>query len=174
MPTGGETGDSSHTSAGPTVAHSLEIDPCCLGCGYNLRGLSGDPVRCPECAYENPVGDIELPAEVVRRQLQRMETAPLLCIIALIIGIPGVVGMGALVVQRMPPDLLPCVGAYVCGCAIGWGFACARFRHYFLGTPGGLRGLLRYHAAAAGFGLAVPGPIVGMDWALDRWLPRRT
>ncbi len=26
----------------------------CEGCGYNLRGLTGDPVRCPECGLLNP------------------------------------------------------------------------------------------------------------------------
>jgi hypothetical protein len=33
----------------------------CLDCGYRLRGLSGDPRRCPECGLVNPS---ELPKEV--------------------------------------------------------------------------------------------------------------
>jgi DNA-directed RNA polymerase subunit RPC12/RpoP len=28
---------------------TLDRDLYCLTCGYNLRGLPGDPIRCPEC-----------------------------------------------------------------------------------------------------------------------------
>jgi hypothetical protein len=38
---------------GPPAANAevppLEIDVACPGCRYNLRGLFGDPLRCPEC-----------------------------------------------------------------------------------------------------------------------------
>jgi hypothetical protein len=30
----------------------------CLECGYNLRGLLGDPVRCPECFHEYPLTEL--------------------------------------------------------------------------------------------------------------------
>ena len=29
----------------------------CLGCGYNLRGLVGPVLRCPECAHKNDLRD---------------------------------------------------------------------------------------------------------------------
>ena len=42
----------------PAVSRD-DRDLYCLQCGYNLRGLSGDPRRCPECGHMNPLGDIE-------------------------------------------------------------------------------------------------------------------
>ena len=61
-------------------ARLITCDLYCLRCGYNLRGLSGDPVRCPECAFLNPLGDAEIPAALISRQLKRMETAPASCV----------------------------------------------------------------------------------------------
>lgn len=40
----------------------------CPGCRYNLRGLYGDPVRCPECAVATPQAKlVEIAAEIARR-----------------------------------------------------------------------------------------------------------
>ena len=50
----------------------------CFGCGYNLRGLSGDPRRCPECAKLNAMADLEVPAERINRTLRRIQTGPAL------------------------------------------------------------------------------------------------
>ncbi len=44
----------------------------CLNCRYRLRGLAGDPCRCPECGLWNPY---ELPSELateVRKTLQKL------------------------------------------------------------------------------------------------------
>lgn len=54
-------------------------DIFCLNCGYNLRGHSGDPVRCPECGHSNPLTDMEVPAELMARAFRRMETGAALC-----------------------------------------------------------------------------------------------
>jgi len=35
---------------------AIDEDLFCLTCGYNLRALRGDPVRCPECGEDNAVG----------------------------------------------------------------------------------------------------------------------
>lgn len=32
----------------------LPLDLSCLNCGYNLRGLYGNPIRCPECFHFSP------------------------------------------------------------------------------------------------------------------------
>lgn len=56
------------------------IDLYCLHCGYNLRGLSGDPRRCPECGQFSPLSEMTLPAQAITAQLRRMETWPTACI----------------------------------------------------------------------------------------------
>ncbi|MHC4443198.1 MAG: hypothetical protein ACYTF1_09325 [Planctomycetota bacterium] len=68
---------------------SGDIDLYCLQCGYNLRGHTGDPRRCPECGSLNPVGDLVLPAPLIKAQLRRMETAPTLCVGASVIFLIG-------------------------------------------------------------------------------------
>ncbi len=46
----------------------------CLGCGYNLRGLAGPVVMCPECGHANDLQDPtpwrvqQLPVGVIDRQ----------------------------------------------------------------------------------------------------------
>lgn len=66
-------------------AKPIEIDLYCLQCGYNLRGLSGDPARCPECGFSNSIEIAEIPAALIRRQLRRMESAPALAAAAFMI-----------------------------------------------------------------------------------------
>ena len=58
-----------------TLADEHENLPC-LNCGYNLRGLPGDPVRCPECGEENSRADLLLPPALVEKQLRKLETLP--------------------------------------------------------------------------------------------------
>jgi peptidoglycan/LPS O-acetylase OafA/YrhL len=60
-------------------------DLYCLQCGYNLRGLSGDPRRCPECGHLNPMGDLEIPAALISRQLRAMETSLTLSVAGILI-----------------------------------------------------------------------------------------
>lgn len=58
-------------------------DIACTACGYNLRGLSGDPIRCPECFHAHPRESLEL--EIGRvgsvRELQAAADALLLGIL---------------------------------------------------------------------------------------------
>jgi hypothetical protein len=53
---------------------AIDQDLYCLTCGYNLRGLSGDPLRCPECGNPNDLGTAAIPAEMIRRAMRGMET----------------------------------------------------------------------------------------------------
>ncbi len=73
-------------------------DLYCLTCGYNLRGLSGDPVRCPECGEKNDLGVVTIPAEFIRAALGRMETWPTSATLAVL------VLTNALVVVEMSPS----------------------------------------------------------------------
>jgi len=53
-----------------------EVDFYCAACGYNLRGLAGDPKRCPECGHLNPIELLIIPAEAIQLAMRRLETAP--------------------------------------------------------------------------------------------------
>ena len=56
----------------------------CIRCGYNLRGLAGNPRTCPECGYPNWSSDLDVPEELVVRELKRLETIPTLSVIGFI------------------------------------------------------------------------------------------
>lgn len=58
-------------------------DLYCVSCGYNLRGLTGDPICCPECGFSNAVAIMEIPAGDIRRQLKQMESAAAYSLLAL-------------------------------------------------------------------------------------------
>lgn len=53
----------------------LNVDLPCNGCRYNLRGLTGDPVRCPECGALTPVLRVSLTPSDLAAYLRRMESA---------------------------------------------------------------------------------------------------
>ncbi len=61
------------------AAGAIDQDLFCLTCGYNLRGLAGDPIRCPECGNPNDLGAAAIPAELIARSMRSMETAPTNC-----------------------------------------------------------------------------------------------
>lgn len=54
----------------------IETDFFCTHCKYNLRGLRGDPVRCPECGVWNARGILFLPPEYIRSAVRSVERAP--------------------------------------------------------------------------------------------------
>lgn len=56
IPAVNQPGDSNDESAEIILdpALPLSIDMNCLNCGYNLRGLFGNPIRCPECFHHSP------------------------------------------------------------------------------------------------------------------------
>ena len=62
-------------------------DLYCLQCDYALRGLSGDPCRCPECGVLNPVEDFPVPDTFVREHLRQLKTTPMLCLVVCLFGI---------------------------------------------------------------------------------------
>ena len=141
----------------------LDVDLYCLNCGYNLRGLSGDPIRCPECFYHNPVGDVELPAPIISQQLRKMETAPSFCValflIGLLVGVP-LIGVWCSEVRRdatvnfvLIPVLLP---------VLAWLISAFRFKRSCMGRPGWAATLARYHFCA----LTLIGTVFGLPTLL--------
>lgn len=53
----------------------LAVDLPCSRCRYNLRGLAGDPVRCPECGALTPVLAIVVTPADIRSHQRRVESA---------------------------------------------------------------------------------------------------
>lgn len=146
---------------------AVAIDLYCLTCGYNLRGLAGDPVRCPECGNSNPRGDIELPAPVIRDQLRRMETGPALSVAMLLL-----IMIMAAVLLFAPPGVrgsfLPSFGVIGLMSMLGWAGAVRHFARSCLHQPGWAGTLARYQAAGAvGIAALILG-IFGCSWMLTR------
>jgi hypothetical protein len=158
-----EHDDDSLRSPDPFIAEALagNADFYCFGCGYNLRGLTGDPKRCPECGEVNPVKDLIVTAEMIRRQLKRLETAPTLCIAGLL-----VTAVGALAF------LTPWLGEspFFC-CVFGFGpimWLCglASFAESCQRQTGWRRTLARFHLYAFCLLAVVIGAPVGAWFAL--------
>lgn len=129
----------------------LDRDLYCLTCGYNLRGLFGDPVRCPECGNLNPIADIEIPAKIIRRQICKMETSPAMCLAMVLLGAVFQVLFWWLLWEGLrwkdPFDRM-CAGSTALlafGPIPGWIYNAWRFRSSCLGKPGWGRALIGYH-----------------------------
>jgi hypothetical protein len=60
---------------------TIITDVYCRSCGYNLRGLQGDPVRCPECGGLTDLALALLPAWAIRRAISQMENMPAYCLL---------------------------------------------------------------------------------------------
>ncbi len=77
-----EQADAQPAGSGP------ERDIRCAGCGYDLRGLPGDPVQCPECGAlvgRSAATAKELQVQAARfvARRKRLEVGPNLCAIAI-------------------------------------------------------------------------------------------
>ncbi|MBU0637398.1 MAG: hypothetical protein KKB50_00920 [Planctomycetes bacterium] len=153
---------------------NLNVDLFCLECGYNLRGLPGDPIRCPECGFQNPVGDVELPAAVIAAQLKQMETAPAVSVLALLFLGPSVYLLVELALEGAGGE----VGCPLTATLIVVGaFAgeVARFRSACQGQPGWLAALVRYQLVAFALIAAVVSVIVVVPaYLLNSGVTRRS
>lgn len=74
-------------------ASSENLDVPCLDCGYNLRGLPGDPRRCPECGLVNPVL-VDVPESLIQKHLWHLNRVPMACVggavVGVLVGLPAV------------------------------------------------------------------------------------
>jgi hypothetical protein len=131
------------TEPPPTDEHDIP----CLNCNYNLRGLSGDPRRCPECGALNPIDTLAVPKDLVDAQVRRMETLPALCVAACLLFLCSL--------WLMFESQVPCCAVFTLMapavwlvCAVRFGIACGE-------KPGWERILAVYHLY--GLGLAAAG-----------------
>jgi hypothetical protein len=53
---------------------ALQPAPVCPQCGYSLRGIDGDPVRCPECGSLTLRADLQMPFAEIGRALRTLIT----------------------------------------------------------------------------------------------------
>lgn len=149
------------TSEIPTPPHGRsEDDVHCLRCGYNLRGLASDPIRCPECAHENVVADLRLSPERLEekaKELARYGTCAALSILmtiaptlawtwnevaASLFAIPITLRLGLVMMGIGFPFALWCVRGFrrLCHGRHGWKEAMMRYCAYGLLWPIGYAG----------------------------------
>ncbi|TWT42189.1 hypothetical protein RAS1_33190 [Phycisphaerae bacterium RAS1] len=145
------------------IAAPIAIDLYCLSCGYNLRGLSGDPVRCPECGFRNPIGEMEPAAEAISLHLRDAEAALVLVATGVLIALPGVLLAGVMLSSRV-------TGTFVAATAAGFlvsALTClasgvARFRSLVNHRPGWGAAVLLHTAYVVVLVLIVVLPFVGV------------
>lgn len=154
-----------------TTERSLDRDLYCLSCGYNLRGLIGDPVRCPECGYLNPVEDIVVPARMIRNQLRKMESAPAWVVAAIILGSPCVLQGFLLMIESLAEKFVNPVeivlGALIMLVPILIAvFSATQFRAGCLAKPNWLSALLKYIGWAILLLVTCIGGFIGLCYGL--------
>ena len=154
-------GSDSKAAVATDAAGTIEEDIYCLTCGYNLRGLSGDPVRCPECGEHNNLGIAALPATLIRAAHRQMETLPTLCV-AQVIGF--LLALLFVAIVDWPGRLIPIL---VGGGFIGaWFLIRWRMRRSFDGRPGWGRILGDFHLATFFCTLLIPLFLLSMFLAM--------
>jgi len=106
---------------------AIDEDLFCLTCGYNLRGLRGDPVRCPECGSDNGLGDVMLPAAAIREALRELETEPTRCVACSLLGVTSLALIALAVLNIVPMAVGGLFFASLGACAsLLLGLACFR------------------------------------------------
>jgi len=137
-----------------------DIDLYCLNCGYNLRGLLGDPVRCPECFHMNPIGDVEIPAPIISAQLRRMETAPAICVGATTFGVLSALVFAYALSRGTGTwnQAVMCLAIPTAFALLVWVAGVYEFRSSCLAKPGWRAALLKYHLS----GLVLVGLVAGL------------
>ena len=144
------------------AAGTIQENIYCLTCGYNLRGLSGDPVRCPECGAQNSLGVVALPAKFIRGALREMETLPTLCV-AQVVGL--LLALLFVAVVDWPGRLIPIlVGVGFMG---AWFFVRSRMRRSFDDQRGWGRILGDFHLATFFCTLLIPLFALSMFLAME-------
>jgi hypothetical protein len=161
-------------AAPPIDPQDPDIDLYCLHCGYNLRGLPGDPRRCPECGRLNPIGDLAVSAEAITGQLREMEATPAQCVGLSLFIVPGLLAFGTELTSSGGFDLgfvSCCIPVLIAALAL-WTHRAVKFRASCLGKPGWGSTLARYHlvglsaCAVVVFGIVLTTSL--MDFAISR------
>lgn len=126
--------------------HSIDEDVYCLGCGYNLRGLIGDPVTCPECGKSNATGELIIPAETITDALRSMETAPTTCVAMVLIFLCS---LFVLIMCAVNNSSIAIPAFFLVGSMLLAVFAIMEMRRSFNARPGWRRILFEFHLVTA-------------------------
>lgn len=145
---------------------SIDEDLYCLECGYNLRGLSGDPIRCPECGARNDLGTIAIPAIYIQKALREMETAPTGCVASAFAG--ATCGAVAWLVGEI--DFALWSTAIVGILVATWCATYIAMRNTYEDQPGWRRILGDFHLATLFCTVVIPLSVLAL-WAVDRLHP---
>jgi len=132
--------------AGRPAGDLTNIDLYCLHCGYNLRGLSGDPRRCPECGDFSPISEMTLPAQAITAQLRRMETWPTACL-SFVLLLMFSLTLAVLALAAFGPTKEVCAGLTLPVLILVplWFHGVSRFSAACMDKPGWSQVLIEYH-----------------------------
>lgn len=134
---------------GSTSDGAIDENIYCLQCGYNLRGLSGDPIRCPECGEKNSLGLAAIPARYIEKALRDMETTLTRCVaFAVLAGLC----LALALLDYTASQFRVCLAAGFVSLLVWWWF-CRKTKSEFRAQPGWQSILISFHVAA-GFGVA--------------------
>ena len=136
-------------------AKPLDEDLYCLECAYNLRGLIGDPVRCPECGHVNGVSELQIPAVSINARLRKLESSIALSVAFLVLL------ANTLLLSLIFPPLIRSVNYWAFVVFVGLLIGCTvlRFRWSCDFNRGWGKALLQYWLVAVGLATLVISPI---------------
>lgn len=125
-------------------------DVYCLNCEYNLRGLPGDPVRCPECGQTFDRDELDVSPLAVANRLSRLENIATFS--AMLLG-GGVLGL-AIGASGVEKGMCCSATALVVGLPL-WGIAAVQFKRLSADAVGWLGALLGFQVRTAAVFLAI-------------------
>ena len=136
------------------VGDLLARDTCdenlfCLHCGYNLRGLAGDPIKCPECGHDNFPEACRIPGATVAELMRPLETMSTVCVACMWCFAGGLL----LIWYRA----YPCALVLIIPAVSVWAMTVRAFGHYTMFRPKWGHVLGWYHLAGLTWAIMVSG-----------------
>lgn len=125
------------------AASAIDFDLFCLTCGYNLRGLIGDPVLCPECGAMNGVAEPIVPSAMIIAETSMMEGVPRYALLFALV----LISLGTL--AALVPEIFPCAGTILILLPLLFGLVALMFRDDCRAQPGWFSCLLAYWCSSA-------------------------
>ncbi|MFO0973228.1 MAG: zinc ribbon domain-containing protein [Phycisphaerae bacterium] len=140
-----------------------DTDIYCLECGYNLRGLTGEPRRCPECGHLNPLGEAILPAALIRAQLDALESAPAAAVAVTLLALVVLMLTAKLMANGIGDGLLALFSLAVVAFSLAVScWAWKTFRTSCGGDPRAARLFARFQAVGVVMCVATFLPLLGL------------